>query len=104
MAQNFVAVLIGPGPMDSELARCNIAVKIELRWLARQSELNAARVGAGVDQEIVLDLTVTSMPHHIDSRVRIMVPDLGEIRNSRAPPFRIGADQIIGVCGQPLAA
>jgi len=56
---------------------------------------NMVRVGAGLDHEIVFQLSLVAVIHQVHARIHIGVVHLGVVGHVGAPFFRVIANEVV---------
>ena len=61
-----------------------------------------ARVGAGLDYEVVFQLALVAVIDEVHARIDVDISHPGVVRHVGAPFLRIIADEVVALARQPL--
>jgi len=87
-----------PRPYISVTADCLLLTAYLL--IRHDREFDRARVGAGLDYEIVFQLPLVAVIHQVHARIDVRIFHLGVVRHVGAPLLGIIADEVVRLARQ----
>src|SRR6202023_2466203 len=93
VALNLPTVLENFGTALLQAGNKQIAVRVDLNRLV-VGELDLVRVGAGLQNKIVLDVVAARVIQQVDAGVDVFVADAAIMRDAGVPVLLVSADEI----------